>query len=370
MFTWVEIDKKALRHNIHQFKKIIGQKKLLMPVVKANAYGHDFLTVAKICDQNREVDRICVVNSEEAMKLLSARIKKPIMILSFFTTNKKILEKLIKAKIIFPVYSLAQAQKLNQIGKGINKKIKIHLKIDTGASRLGFLPQDIKNISPLINKLHNLEVEGVWSHFASSEEDRKQTVGQFNLFKKAVKDLECFSIQPLFKHMSCTAASILFPLQYFNAIRLGLGLYGLYPSASSRKKIKLSPVLSWRTKIIHLKIVPAGTKIGYGGTYKTGHKITVATLPIGYWDGYDRGLSNNSFVLIKGQKCPVVGRICMNLTMINVSKVKNIAVGDTVTLIGKDGKNEITADDLAIRAKTINYEIVDRINPLLPRIIK
>jgi alanine racemase len=209
----------------------------------------------------------------------------------------------------------------------------------------------------------------VWSHFASSETDPVYTKKQYQIFKMVVALLKQQGIDPPLKHMSCTAAAINFSLNNFNAIRLGLGLYGLYSSPESREKIKLLPALSWKTKIIQVKTLPANTRVGYGGTFKTWKPTKIAILPVGYWDGYDRRFSNNAFVLVRGKKCSVRGRICMNLIMVDVSEVLNVKVGDEVILIGKDKTEVISVDDLAKWAKTINYEIVDRINPLLPRIV-
>lgn len=380
MLTWVEIDKRALDKNISEFRKIIGRERLLMPVIKANAYGHGFLAVARICAKNALVDRLCVVGSEEARQLVEEGIKKPVMILSFFEEDKKILLKLarpslklrhgaVKTQVIFPVFSLKQAKILNQVGETLKKKILIHLKLDTGASRVGILPFELPAFVQQIKKYKFLNVEGIFSHFSSSETDGEETERQEKEFSQGVKIVEALGIKPVLKHMSCTAASLLFSLRNFNAIRLGLGLYGLYPSASSRAKIKLQPVLSWRTKIIQTKNIPAGAKVGYGGTFRAPKEMKLAILPVGYFDGYDRKLSNNSHVLINGQKCPVVGRICMNLMIVDASGAPQAKAGDTATIIGKDKTASITADELASRSGTINYEVVSRINPLLPRII-
>lgn len=381
MFTWVEVDSRAIRHNLRQFRQLLGKNTLLMPVVKANAYGHGFLEIAKILDKNKDADRICVVNSEEAVKLVEAKIKKPIQILSFFDFNNRILLKLArldepssarqaKKQVIFPFYTLEQAKILNTIGERVRKKIKIHLKIDTGASRVGILPNDLNTFIVQLKKYKNLEIEGVFSHFASSETDRGQTIKQYKIFQNALRVLRKSGINPPIRHMSCTSASALFAFKDLNAARLGLGLYGLYPAEKMKKILKLKPALSWLTKIIQIKTVLKGTKIGYGGSYNAKKDTKLAILPVGYWDGFDRKLSNNGYVLIKSKLCPIRGRICMNLSMVDVSAIKNVKAGDTVTLIGTNGNKTISADDLARQIGTINYEVVDRINPLIQRIIK
>ncbi len=370
MHIWVEIDTKAIKHNLKQFRKLIGPKRLLMPVVKANAYGHGIVEVAKICDQSGEVDRICVVNDDEALQLIKSGIKKPIMILSFYELEEKKLKILIKNKIIFPIYCVDQITALNQAGDRAKTKIRVHLKLDTGAARVGVLPSDALTTAKKITAQKYLQLEGLWSHFASSESDADYTKKQHEIFQNIAQKIEGSDIKIPIKHMACSAASILFPLEKYNAVRVGLSMYGLHASPKTRPKITLKPALSWLTSIIQVKTLPKGAKIGYGGTYIAKTPITLAILPVGYWDGYDRGLSNKAKVLIKGKLCPIRGRICMNLCMVDVSNVKNVKAGDMATLIGKQGNTHVTAEELAELANTINYEIVDRINPLIPRIYK
>lgn len=370
MFTWVEVSKSALEYNLKQFRKLIGPKKLLMPVIKANAYGHGFLEVAKILQNNKETDRICVVNDDEALKLIEEKLtKKPIMILSFYELNSKKALILAKNNVIFPLFSLKQAKLLNQVGERLDKKIKIHLKIDTGATRVGILPKDVIQFAKEIKKYKFINIEGAWSHFASSEDDREYTVKQHIAFKKAVADLETIDIYPPIKHMSCSAATILYPTDYFNGFRDGNAFYGLHPSPLTENKIKLKPALSWYTKIIQIKTVPVGTKVGYGGTFTTKRPTKIAVMPVGYWDGYDRKLSNKGLVIINNKLCPIVGRICMNLSMIDITDAGKVKENDTVTLIGQHNKITVTADDFSNWIGTVNYEIVCRINPLLPRLI-
>jgi len=366
MLTWVEINKKAIEYNIKQFRKLVGKNVLLMPVIKSNAYGHGFLEIAKILNQEKEIDRICVVNLDEAINLIDKKLtKKPIQILSFFEWNETKIIKAIKNKVIFPIYSLKYAKELNKLGDKLNIRVKIAIKIDTGTSRIGFLPNRvIKNIKE-INKLKHLNITDIYSHFASSEENNAQTKKQHSIFNKILKELEKEKINIPFKHITCSAASIIHPNTHFNAIRFGISLYGLHPAKSTENKINLKPALSWYTKVIQIKQIPKGTKVSYGGTFIAKKDMKIAILPVGYFDGYDRSLGNKAYVEIKGHKCAVLGRICMNLTIINVNKIKNIKAGDKVELIGQN----VTADDLGRWANTINYEIVTRINSTIPRII-
>lgn len=370
MLTWVEVDSAAIKHNLREFKKLAGRKVTLMPVIKANAYGHGFLTMAKICQQSADVDKICVVSLDETLALIKNKFtKKPIMILSFFHLDEKKLALAIKNNIIFPLYSLENAKLLNKIGERLNKKIKVHLKIDTGASRLGILPAEALDFVSQLKKYKKLNLEGIWSHFASSEDDFAYTKNQYEIFKSVCDNLTSHNINIPIRHIACSAASIAYDFTHENALRLGLSLYGLYPTNNHKWTIKLNPVLSWYTTIIQVKTLPAGAKIGYGCTYTANRPVKIAVLPVGYWDGYDRRLSNRGYVLIKDERCPILGRICMNICMVDVTNL-TVKAGNKVVLIGKDKSKNISVDDLAKWCETINYEIVDRINPLLPRVEK
>jgi len=369
MLTKIVINKKAIEHNLKQFKDLIGKKTLLMPVVKANAYGHGMIEVAKICDLNFFVDRICVVSLDEAINLINHKIKKPIMILSFYELDTQKIKIAIKHGVIFPVYLPEQIIFLDKLGKNLKKKVSVHLKIDTGTTRIGIKPNETLEFAKNIVKLNHVHLEGIWSHFASSEEDLIYTKKQQAIFTNTINELEDNNINIPIKHFACSAATIFYKTTHFNAVRLGLSLYGLYPNEKSKKIIKLQPVLSLNTKIIQIKTVAPNTKIGYGGTFVTKKKTKIAILPVGYWDGIDRKLSNTGQVIVGGIKCPIRGRICMNLTIVDITKVKYSKLNDDVIIIGKQGSSTINVDELAKQIGTINYEIVDRINPLLPRIV-
>ena len=368
MLTWLEIDTQAIKHNLKEFRRHLGRKILLMPVIKANAYGHGFLGVAKLLDQSREVDRLCVVSLDEALKLIKNKITKPVLILSFYDLEIKKLLPAVKNEIIFPLYNLEQAKILNAVGERAGKIVKVHLKVDTGAARIGLAPGEVIKFVNQIKKYRHIKITGLFSHFASSEDDRGYTLRQIKVFNKIYRDLRQTGINIKEQHLACSAASLLYPTANFNAVRLGLSLYGLYPNPKSKTKIKLRPALSWYAKIVQIKQIPKGARIGYGGTFITTKPTTLAVIPVGYFDGYDRRFSNKAQVLIKGQKCPIRGRICMNLSMMDITGLKGVKQGDKAVLIGQIKLNSVSVDNLAKIARTINYEIVDRINPLLPRI--
>jgi alanine racemase len=370
MLTWVEISKSAIEHNLKNFRKLAGNAALLMPVVKSNAYGHGITEIARICEESDEVDRLTVANLDEALLLRLINIKKPILILSFYEFDIQKISEAIKKGIYFAVYSIKQIEFLNSVGERIGIKCKIHIKIDTGTSRVGFRIDEIESVAKLIHDFKKIDVEGLWSHFSSSESNNKVTIDQNNILEHADNIFIKNNVNIPIKHIACTAATILHPFSRKDAVRVGIGIYGLHPSIKTYPKIDLRPVLSWKTTIIQVKNLKKGDKISYGGTYKMPLSGKIAVLPIGYFDGYNRAWSNKSKVIINGVTCPVRGRVCMNLTMVDVTKVKNCKVGDVAILLGKHGKSEISADNLAdLTPDTINYEIVTRINPLLPRIV-
>lgn len=386
MLTWLEISKTALIHNLKEFRKIIGQKVKIMAVVKSNAYGHGLIGVAKIAE--KYVDYFGVANLEEALELRKNGLKKPILILTYWLvptnyesiTNVQITNKIrkaIKQNIDFVLYTYPQAKILSKISQKIGKTAKIHLKIDTGTSRIGILPEDALNFAKKCLKLPGLELKGIFTHFAKSE--AKSQVFTNKQAKKLLKIKENLLKLPNFPknaliHAGCTASTLNNPATFFDMVRIGIGLYGLWPSPETQRKsiyksrtqIVLKPALTWKTKIIQVKELSAGSYIGYDCTYQCRKKTRIAVLPVGYWDGYDRKLSNQGEVLIRGRRAPIRGRVCMNLIMVEVTKIPKVRVGEEVILLG----NKITAEELAEKVGTINYEIVTRINQQLPRIYK
>lgn len=341
-----------------------------MPVLKSNAYGHGFLPVAKCCEESVAVDRFCVVSLSEALELRQNKIAKPIIVLSNYGNDHEQLTSAIRKGITLTIFTIEQARSISRAASAAKKIATVHVELDSGTTRDGVLPADFLDCMMRVKKIKNLRVEGVWSHFSSSETDQATTDKQFHIVIEAKKILEKAGIVVPFWHTDCSAATILYKNTHLNSVRVGLSTYGLYPSDHSRSKIKLKPVLSWKTKVIQTKVIPAGTKIGYNGTYTADRTATIAVLPVGYFDGYDRRLGNNADVLINGKRCPVRGRISMNLTVVDITGVPNVKVGTIATLIGTDKKESVSADELAQKCNTINYEIVTRINGTLPRLVR
>ena len=364
MYTaWVEISKSAILHNLSQYQRLVGDKVKIMPVVKSNAYGHGMVAVAKLVES--KVFWFGVASLGEAINLRENNIRKRIFVLSY--APQELLERVIKLKIDLPVYDFENAKLISKIAVKSKSLARVHIKIDTGTSRVGVLPKQASEFIEKINKLPNVKIEGLYSHFAASEDDEKYTKKQLEYFNNVLARSN-FTIP--YQHFACSAASLVEPLSHFNMIRLGLALYGLWPSDRVRRIVQkkyswfnLKPALTWKTKIIQIKKLPAGTKIGYGGTYTVNKKTKLAVLAVGYWEGYDRRLSNLGEVMVKGVRCKVLGRVCMNLTMIDVTRVKNVKIGDEAVLLGKN----VTSEELAEKIATINYEVVTRINPILKR---
>jgi len=259
------------------------------------------------------------------------------------------------------------------------KTVRLHVKVETGTWRQGV---DIKDVGPFVRDIRKnpgLVVEGLSSHFANIEDTTKRDYPrrQLDSYRSACRDLEARGLRVPLKHMSCTASTILFPEPDFNLARVGIGLYGLWPSKETylscllekKKPLSLKPVLAWKARIAQVKKVPAGAYVGYGCTFRTTRPTILAVVPVGYFDGYDRGLSNAAHVLVKGRRAPVRGRVAMDFFMADVTDIPGVKLEDEVTLLGADGRERISAEDLAALAGTISYEILSRINPLIPRVV-
>jgi alanine racemase len=370
--TWIEISKSALKHNVKQFRKVLGAASL-MAIVKSNAYGHGLFAVSSTIESL--VDCFGTANGSEALSLREFGIKKPILVLNYYGLDQ--VKSLVKQNISLVVYDLAQARAISREAKRVGKTVRVHVKVGTGLSRLGILARDAVGFIQSAKKLPGIEVEGIFSHFAASEDDPTYTRLQLKHFRKIISDLETNHIFIPIKHIACTSSSLAFPESRFNMARIGIGIYGLqsYKTIESiiqknNRGFNLKPALSWKTKILAVKELPVGAFVGYGRTFKTLQKTKLAILPVGYNEGYPRALSNNSEVLVAGVRCKVRGRVYMNLLSVDVTNVKSVKSGDLAVLIGKDGKESISADELALASGTINYEIVTRINPVIPRWLK
>ncbi|MCL5011012.1 MAG: alanine racemase [Patescibacteria group bacterium] len=374
MTTWVEISKDNLIHNVRQLRSILPAGFKIMAVVKSNAYGHSSELTAKVLDD--WVDYFCVVSVEEAILLKKSNIKKPILVLSILGFDDKLLSQAIKEGIELPIFDEPSYRKIARTAQKIKIRPKVHLKIDTGMSRMGLPETKAKAMALKIAKNKNLIFQGIFSHLALADGNSKITGLQIQKFREILKFLNIHKIKVPVQHILNTPGMMTTVQAVGNGARLGLGIYGLYPSRFCKEtalrknsSFNLKSVLSWQTRIIQTKDIAKGQGISYGYTFITKNKIKIAVLPVGYWDGLGRRLSNIGYVLIKGKKCRIIGRICMNHTIVDVSKLKNAKVGDRATLLGRNDRKEITADQLTKMLGTINYGVLTRISPLIPRIL-
>lgn len=376
--TWVEISKSALRNNLNVFKRRIGKDVSIMAVVKANAYGHGLIEIAKTAQQEG-IEWFGVDRVEDGVLLRANGIKGHVLLMGYMVPAN--LEIALKHDLSFVAYEQEIIVRLRQLSKkGLLKKYpaKIHLKIETGTGRQGLEGQELIAFANDLKDIPGVTIEGLYTHYANIEDTTDHTFAEKQLarFTTEKARLEKVGITARFSHTACSAATILFPETHFNLIRLGISMYGLWPSKEthavalrSHREIKLKPVLSWKTTVAQVKSYAKGTSIGYGLSESLTRNSKIAVLPVGYWDGFDRGLGSIGSVLIGGNRCKIVGRICMNMMMADVTDLKKVASGDEVILLGTHKKENISAEEIAGKIGTINYELVTRINPALERIL-
>jgi len=355
--TWVEINLDAIANNVKNIKKLIGKKKELMAVVKGNAYGHDILEIASVV-LNNGATRLAVARLEEGIFLRKSGITVPILVLGL--TLKQQVEPLVSYNITPTVSEYEMIEKLSDSAFKEDKIVKVHLKVDTGMGRIGIPPNHVLNFIKKVKVLKNVEIEGIFTHFSvADEKDKSYTEAQFKKFVEVLNILEKEGIRIPVKHVGNSATLLDLPHMWLDMVRPGISLYGLYPSEDVQKTVKLTPAYSFKTRIVFLKELLQGKDIGYGRTYTTKKKRTVvASLPVGYADGYNRLLSNKGEVLVKGKRFPIIGRICMDQCIIDVTDLSQVKIGDEVVLWGKQGHEEITIEEIAGKIGTINYEIV------------
>ncbi len=366
--TWAEVDLGALRYNLNQVQKLVGRDVKMMVIVKGNAYGHGILEVSKTLDTSG-ADYFGVATIDEALLLRKSRIKRPILILGSVFPHE--VDTALKNNITLTLANNEILKTINKRAKAQGIIAKVHVKIDTGMGRIGFWHQDKAHL--FVDKAASskfIDVEGIYTHFAAAARDRVYTTYQIESFEKLIGRLLNMGIDIPYRHAANSIATVNFKRTHLNLVRPGLIIYGMYPKKGFQRFISLKPVLSLKTKIAYLKKVPPGRSISYGRTYVTQNHTKIATIPIGYADGYGRILSNKAEVLIKGKKAPVIGKVTMDQTMVNVGHIKDVEVGDEVVLIGRQGQNEITAENLARLAGTIPYEIVCSITDRVPRSYK
>jgi len=377
--TWAEVNLDAYAHNIRELRRISRPPARLMAVVKANGYGHGSVEVAREALQNG-AQYLGVARIDEAIPLRQAGLEVPILIFGY--TPPDLAPLLIDYELTQTVYSISTASALSEQATRKGKKIIIHLKVDSGMGRLGFLlaatndtRDDIATRNSVraietISRLPGLTVEGIFTHFATADSAEKSYADmQLDRFMDLLTRLQKQGLEPPIRHAANSGALIDMPNSHLDMVRPGIATYGLHPSDEVNKsRVDLRPVMSLKSRVIHLKRVPPGFNISYGITFQTKNHTTIATVPVGYADGFNRLLSSRGHMLVHGQRVPIVGRVCMDLTMLDVGEVSGVALEDEVVVFGEQGKGAVTADEIASSLDTINYEIVSTITARVPRI--
>ncbi len=363
MMTWVEINLSAIRENFRRVKNKVGRRKVLV-AVKADAYGHGIYEISRTLEKEG-VDFLGIARWEEGAELREKGIKKPILMLGAFLPEDT--KKLLEYNITPSLTSEELVSYLEREAKSKNKKIPVHINVDTGMGRVGLKPDKVEKVVREVLDSPNLFLEGIYTHFPSADEEEEFTRLQINTFNILTSNLR---VSIPIKHLANSAGVLNFPESYSDMVRAGIMIYGYYPSLRVRKSVPLIPSLTWKTKVLSIKKVEKNTSISYGRTYFTEKKCKILTLGVGYGDGYPRSLSNKGEVILKGRRYPVVGRVCMDQVMVEVEIDTPVKVGDEATIIGKEGGEEIKVEEVARKIDTIPHEVVSIIGRRVKRIYR
>lgn len=363
--TFAEINLDAIEHNFDELRKCVKNGTKLCAVIKADGYGHGAVILAELLKD--KADYFAVATTDEALELRKADIKKPILILAY--THEDDVEMLINNDVSMTVFTLEAAKKIQHHSQKSGKKALIHIAIDTGMTRIGFSPNDesVKAIKEIYN-MPEIEIQGIFSHYACADmTDKSISETQTNRYKDFVKKCESEGIVIPLKHL-CNSAAISEFSEHFDMVRMGISLYGLYPSEEVDKtKVELIPAMTLKSHITHINVVPAGEGISYGHIYKTSETRRIATVSAGYADGYPRALSNCGRVSVKGKYANITGRVCMDQFMIDITDIPEAEVDDEVILFGSDG---ISAEEIGSMSMSFNYEVVCSVTRRIPRVYK
>lgn len=366
--AWAEVDLGAIAKNVEAIKRFVGTRVAVMAVVKANAYGHGILEVSRTALRHG-ASWLGVALKEEASYLRQQGVKVPILILG--TTPPEQAGEVVRANVSQTVYSYSQGLAFAQAAAKQGKKAKLHFKIDTGMGRLGFLPSaEAREAILALCRLPSVEAEGIFTHFAAAESDQTFTRLQLQRFQQFKEELERKGAFFPWVHAANSAALLNFPESRFCLVRPGITIYGHYPAPWLAEKIRLFPAMSLKARVASVKEFGPGESISYGRTYFTKGRTTVAVIPLGYADGYSRLLSNRGEVLIRGEQAPVIGTVCMDQFMVDVSHVPGVQLGEKVTIFGRDGEKELPVEELAAKIGTVNYEVLCAVSARVPRVYR
>jgi len=379
--TWIEIDEGAYAHNLGFFRRLVGPRVELAAVIKANAYGHGLLEIARLAARHG-ADSFCVFELDEALALRRAGFDQDVLILGHTPLAR--LDEVVAEDFRQVLFNRRSLDALAAIVARTGRRCRLHLKLETGTHRLGVDEGRLADFLARLAASPGLELEGVYTHLANVEDttDHRYARRQLERFEGMCERIAAAGFKRVKRHAACTAAALVVPSTHLDLVRLGIGQYGLWPSKETLLSYKLRhhlgdgaaqvlrPVLTWKARIAQLKEVAAGSYVGYGCTYQTTRRTRIAVLPVGYADGYDRRLSNQAHVLVGGRRAPVRGRVCMNLIMVDVTDVPGVALEDEAVLLGRQGEQTVSAEHLAALAGTISYEIVARLRPGIPRLVR
>jgi len=365
--TWVEVDLEAVAYNLRQIKEIVGPKVEILAVLKADAYGHGALTVARTA-LNNGASFCGVASVNEAVRLRDNGVDAPILVLGY--TPAWLAKQALLHDVTLTLYDTDAARAFSRAATDLRRTARVHIKVDTGMGRLGLLPHQVVPFVERIRDLPGLDLEGIFTHFSVADaEDLEYTRGQLSRFREVLDRLAEIGVTFPFIHCANSAAILRLPEAHFNMVRLGLAMYGLQPSPHVPLPRGFRPALTWKTTIAQVKTLPPGSYVSYGNTYRTEKEETIAVIPVGYADGFRRAPTRWQAVLVRGRRAPIVGQVCMDQTMISVSHIPNVRVGDEAVLIGRQGEDEITAEEVAEWLGTVNYEVVSEILARVPRVV-
>lgn len=374
--TWVEIENAALNANLHAFRERLGPGVELSHVIKSNAYGHGLELVAKEDEASGLVHSLSVISVEELVRVRDAGVRLPVILLGYVPRNAW--ETVVVAEGVPVVWEEDSLRQLSRHAADHGREVAVHLKLETGTYRYGIPEDELLDTVRLVDELPGLRLAGLSTHFANIEDttDHSYARDQLERFQRGLSRIREAGYPVPMPHTACSAATILFPEAHFGMARVGISSYGIWPSKETRVseghlpggRLELKPVLTWKTRVAQVKRVPAGSYVGYGCTWRAPVDSTLAVLPIGYADGYDRGLSNAAHVLVHGKRAPVRGRVCMNVCMVDVTHIPGVELEDEVVLLGRQDTERVSAEDLAGWTGTIAYEIVARIAQHVPRV--
>ncbi len=364
--VWAEVNLGAVAHNVREIRKLLQPDTKLMAVVKADAYGHGALPVARVALASG-AERLAVAILDEALALRRGGITAPILILGYTPPEQAPL--VVEHDLTQTVFSLEVIQAISAAAAAAGKTARVHIKVDTGMGRIGVFPSEAPDFAEAVSRLPGIFIEGVYTHMAcADEQDKAYTRWQFDRFKEALAGIKARGVAIPLKHVANSATTLDLPEMHLDMVRTGIILYGLWPSPEVRRVIDLKPAMQLKARVAYVKKVPPGTSISYGRQFTTSSPSVIATLPLGYADGWSRLLSNKAAVLIRGQRAPVVGRVCMDQCMVDVTHIPGVKPGDEAVLFGVQGGEFLPVEEVASHMGTINYEMVCLISKRVPRI--